>query len=119
MGNILFWVLEVETDLTMFHFIKMLFWSENNILKEELDFITEIRFTCKPYKVVKGKVHPEIKLVLIGVEKWEKQVSESLSKFWLKIRKLGFLSCDQSNTNWQLYDVKCELNFHLLSTKKI
>ena len=30
-----------------------------------------------------------------------------------------FLSCDQSNTNWQLYDVKCELNFHLLSTKKI
>ena len=39
---------------------------------------------------LKGEVHPEIKLVLIGVEKWEKQVSESLSKFRLKIRKLGF-----------------------------
>ena len=43
-----------------------------------------------PRKGIKGKVHPEIKLVLIGVEKWEKQVSESLSKFRLKIRKLGF-----------------------------
>ena len=43
----------------------------------------------KPY-IFKGEVHPEIKLVLIGVEKWEKQVSESLSKFRLKIRKLGF-----------------------------
>ena len=39
---------------------------------------------------LKGEVHPEMKLVLIGVEKWEKQVSESLSKFRLKIRKLGF-----------------------------
>ena len=39
---------------------------------------------------IKGEVHPEIKLVLIGVEKWENQISESLSKFRLKIRKLGF-----------------------------
>ena len=88
-------------------------------------------------EILKGGVHPDIKLFLIkhllhtqnllrykwwnrlfSIAKWEEKVDESLSKFRLKIRKLLW-SFDQSNTNRQLCDASCEFHSHLLHTQNL
>ena len=40
------------------------------------------------YCKIKGEVHPGIKLVLIKAEKWEKHISEGLTKIRQRIKKL-------------------------------
>ena len=61
--------------------------------------------------------HPDIKLVLIEAEKWERagqwnfgqksNINKKVTNCWM---------CDQSNTNWELCDVSCELPCHLPCT---
>ena len=55
------------------------------------DFITWISTGNKRFVFrfnFKGKVHPEVKLVLIKAEKWEKHINEGLTKIHQRITEL-------------------------------
>ena len=73
----------------------------NNVAIDEMKLFCgfeEQRVKMLSFKV---KVHPDIKFVLIGAEKWAEQVGESFSKFRLQIWKTDifyFLSCYQSKS---------------------
>lgn len=51
--------------------------------------------------LLKGDVHPDIKLVSVEAEKWEKQLSESFSENQLKIGNLWIFegAFDQTQTD--------------------
>ena len=86
--NITYWVLNYYSSLEIgFHYhFNLLKDGINDLLKEcAFSFLLRLLFDDSyPFvpleKILKGAVHSNAELALIGAEQWEKQVNEIVSK---------------------------------------